>query len=38
MEAGDKSVLVDLLVKALFSLGARPRDIGRAVQRGSAAA
>jgi len=38
MEAGDKTVSVDLLVKALFSLGARPRDIGRALQRRSSAA
>ena len=39
MEAGDKTVSVDLLVKALFSLGARPRDVGRVLQgRGSAAA
>ena len=33
MEAGDRTVSVDLLVKALFSLGARPRDVGRALQR-----
>ncbi len=33
MEAGDKTVSVDLLVKALFSLGARPRDVARALQR-----
>jgi hypothetical protein len=33
MEAGDKSVSVDLLVKALFFLGAKPRDVGRALQR-----
>ena len=33
MEAGDKTVSVDLLVKALFSLGAKPRDVGRALQR-----
>ncbi|MEO6212096.1 MAG: helix-turn-helix transcriptional regulator [Vicinamibacterales bacterium] len=32
MEAGDKTVSVDLLVKALFSLGAKPRDVGRALQ------
>jgi ribosome-binding protein aMBF1 (putative translation factor) len=38
MEAGDKTVSVDLLVKALFSLGARPKDVGRALRRGSAAA
>ena len=33
MEAGDKTVSVDLLVRALFSLGARPHDIGRILQR-----
>ena len=33
MEAGDKTVSVDLLVKALYSLGAQPRDVGRALQR-----
>ena len=33
MEAGDKTVSVDLLVKALFSLGAKPRDVGRVLQR-----
>ena len=33
MEAGDKTVSVDLLVRALFSLGAKPRDVGRALQR-----
>jgi len=38
MEAGDKSVSVDLLVKALFSLGAKPRDVGRALQRRTHAA
>jgi len=38
MEAGDKSVSVDLLVKALFSLGARPQDLGRALQRRAKAA
>ncbi len=39
MEAGDKTVSVDLLVRALFSLGAKPRDVGRVLQsRGSAAA
>ena len=37
MEAGDKTVSVDLLVKALFSLGAKPRDVGRALQRRAAA-
>ena len=38
MEAGDRTVSVDLLVKALFSLGAKPRDVGRALQRRSNAA
>lgn len=38
MEAGDKTVSVDLLVRALFSLGARPRDIGRVLQRRGVAA
>jgi hypothetical protein len=38
MEAGDKSVSVDLLLRALFSLGAKPRDIGRALQRATGAA
>jgi ribosome-binding protein aMBF1 (putative translation factor) len=39
MEAGDKTVSVDLLVRALFSLGAKPRDVGRVLQgRGSPAA
>ena len=38
MEAGDRTVSVDLLVKALFSLGAKPRDVGRALQRRAGAA
>jgi hypothetical protein len=38
MEAGDKTISVDLLVRALFSLGAKPRDIGRALQRRGVAA
>jgi ribosome-binding protein aMBF1 (putative translation factor) len=38
MEAGDKTVSVDLLVKALFSLGAKPRDVGRVLQRRSVTA
>ena len=38
MEAGDRSVTVDLLLKALFSLGAQPRDIARALQRRTRAA
>lgn len=38
MEAGDSSVSVDLLVRALFLLGARPQDVGRALQRRPTAA
>src|SRR5215207_8017735 len=38
MEAGDRTVSVDLLVKALFALGAKPRDVGRALQRRAVAA
>ena len=38
MEAGDKTVSVDLLMRALFSLGAKPRDVGRALQRRGIAA
>lgn len=38
MEAGDKTVSVDLLVRALYSLGAKPRDVGRALQRRTVAA
>ena len=38
MEAGDRSVSVDLLVKALFSLGARPKDVGRVLQGRATAA
>jgi DNA-binding XRE family transcriptional regulator len=33
MEAGDSSVSVDLLLRALFALGAKPRDIANALQR-----
>jgi ribosome-binding protein aMBF1 (putative translation factor) len=38
MEAGDKTVSVDLLVRALYALGAKPRDVGRALQRRTVAA
>ena len=39
MEAGDSTVSVDLLLRALFSLGARPRDVASilARRRGAAA-
>jgi Helix-turn-helix domain len=33
MEAADPSVSVDLLLRALFALGATPRDIAKALQR-----
>ncbi len=33
MEAADSSVSVDLLLKGLFALGARPHDIGRTLRR-----
>lgn len=36
MEAGDRSVSIDLLIKALVTLGATPRDVGRALQQRSA--
>jgi hypothetical protein len=32
MEAGDRSVSIDLLMKALLALGASPTDVGRALQ------
>lgn len=32
MEAGDRSVSIDLLMRALVALGAGPRDVGRALQ------
>jgi predicted XRE-type DNA-binding protein len=35
MEAGDRTVSIDLLMKALVALGATPRDVGRALQRRS---
>jgi transcriptional regulator len=36
MEAADRSVSVDLLLKGLFALGAKPADIGRALRRAAA--
>lgn len=36
MEAADRSVSVDLLLKGLFALGASPGDIGRTLQRAAA--
>jgi predicted transcriptional regulator len=32
MEAGDRSVSIDLLMKALLALGATPTDVGKALQ------
>jgi hypothetical protein len=31
MEAGDPSVSLDLLIRALLAIGAAPRDIARAI-------
>lgn len=36
MEAGDATVSVDLLVRALLAIGASPRDIGKAIARTAA--
>lgn len=33
MEATDATVSIDLLLRALFALGARPRDVAIAIQR-----
>jgi helix-turn-helix protein len=38
MEAADATVSVDLLLRALFALGAKPRDIAVAIQKGQTAA
>lgn len=39
MEAADPTVSIDLLLRALFALGAKPKDVAAAIQkRGSAAA
>lgn len=35
MEAGDRSVSIDLLMKALVTLGATPSDVGKALQHRS---
>jgi DNA-binding transcriptional regulator YiaG len=34
MEAADPTVSVDLLLRALFALGARPRDVASAIRKG----
>ena len=33
MEAGDSSVSVDLLVRSLFAVGARPKDLAKAIRQ-----
>lgn len=33
MEAGDESVTADLLIRSLLTLGASPRDVGKALYR-----
>ena len=33
MEAGDPTVSVDLMLRALYSLGARPRDVASVIYR-----
>jgi ribosome-binding protein aMBF1 (putative translation factor) len=33
MEAADASVSIDLLLRALFALGAKPRDVATAIQK-----
>lgn len=38
MEAADATVSVDLLLRALFALGAKPRDVALAIQKGRTAA
>jgi predicted XRE-type DNA-binding protein len=38
MEAGDITVSIDLLLRGLFALGAKPRDVATAIQRRRAVA
>lgn len=38
MEAADATVSIDLLLRALFALGARPKDIATAIQKKSTVA
>ena len=33
MESGDASVTVDLLVRSLFAMGAKPRDVAKAIEK-----
>lgn len=38
MEAADATVSIDLLLKALFALGAKPKDVATAIQKRASAA
>ena len=38
MEAADATVSIDLLLRALFALGAKPRDVATAIQKRATAA
>jgi hypothetical protein len=38
MEAADATVSIDLLLRGLFALGAKPRDVAKALQRHRAVA
>jgi ribosome-binding protein aMBF1 (putative translation factor) len=38
MEAADATVSIDLLLRGLFALGAKPRDVATAIQRRAVAA
>ena len=38
MESADATVSIDLLLRALFALGAKPRDVAVAIQKGRTAA
>ena len=38
MEAADPTVSIDLLLRALFALGAKPQDVAVAIQKGKSAA
>ena len=38
MEAGDPTVSVDLLLRALYALGARPRDVASSITKRAGAA
>ena len=33
MEAGDTSVSVDLLVRSLFAIGAKPKDLAKTIRQ-----